>query len=129
MKRKVTVALGPWQEHGLEGGSIVYKQVEVETKDDTNLYPIAVSIENNRMLPEGYKAPEEEKSWDASGTVINGHHIDSLVGKLLTYIDATYQDKDQREAQKKIARQTAWDWFNTHRESGEKTIKFAQTKV
>jgi len=34
-----------------------------------------------------------------------------IVGKLLTYIDATFTDKEQREAQKQLVKRTVYDWF------------------
>lgn len=38
------------------------------------------------------------------------HHISYLEGKLLTLLEASIQDLEQRKALKDIARQTIWNW-------------------
>lgn len=43
---------------------------------------------------------------------INYTEVYDLVGKLLTFIDATYQDKQQRDAQKTLLKHTVYDWYN-----------------
>lgn len=120
MKRTLTVVLAPWSETPLEAHQCMYRKLEVDTDGDSQLRVLAVAVENDMQLARG--------SYDASATVIDGHHIDDLVGKLLTYVDATYQDKEQREAHKSIVRKTAWEWFNHHRTNGEKTVKYASSK-
>ena len=37
-----------------------------------------------------------------------------IEGKLLTIIDATFNDKEQRNAQKSIIRNTIWDWSSDY---------------
>lgn len=39
--------------------------------------------------------------------------LDSLIGRLMQYIEATYQDKEQRDAQKGIVKSLAREWL-TH---------------
>ena len=57
-----------------------------------------------------------------SQPVVHGHpqnrlrlvrrfQVDNLVGKLLTYIDATYSNIEQRDAHKSIVKQTVYKWF------------------
>lgn len=43
--------------------------------------------------------------------VILREDTNDLVGKLLTYVDATFTDPKQREAQKSIVKQTVYNWF------------------
>lgn len=43
--------------------------------------------------------------------IIRRWQLDNLVGKLLTYIDATYSDPQQRKAHKDIVKQSAYNWF------------------
>jgi hypothetical protein len=43
--------------------------------------------------------------------VIRKWRVRDLVGKLLTYVEATYTDKTQREAQKDIVRTLVYAWF------------------
>jgi hypothetical protein len=50
------------------------------------------------------------------GQVIDDSDINCLIGKLLTYIDATYSDREQREAHKSLVKQTVYNWYNSHRE-------------
>lgn len=43
--------------------------------------------------------------------VIRRWQLDNLVGKLLTYIEATYSDPQQRKAHKDIVKQSVYNWF------------------
>ncbi len=43
--------------------------------------------------------------------IIRRWQLDNLVGRLLTYIDATYSDQQQRKAHKDIVKQAAYNWF------------------
>lgn len=43
--------------------------------------------------------------------VLRRQQVDSLVGKLLTYIEATYSDPQQRKAHKDIVKQLVYNWF------------------
>lgn len=42
--------------------------------------------------------------------------INDLVGKLLTMIDASVVDAEQRKAMKDIYRQIAWDWYDNQQQ-------------
>ncbi|MCK5016601.1 MAG: hypothetical protein KAS32_05945 [Candidatus Peribacteraceae bacterium] len=42
---------------------------------------------------------------------VNFHELNDLVGQILTLIDATYPDKEQRTAQKTIFKQKMYDWM------------------
>lgn len=45
------------------------------------------------------------------GAMINFDELDSLVGQLLTYVDATYTDLEQRKAHKSIIKNIARSWY------------------
>ncbi len=49
--------------------------------------------------------------------------IDNLVGKLLTYVDATFTDVEQRKAHKDILRSSLWDWFELKHKSARDNLK------
>lgn len=53
------------------------------------------------------------------GCLIDWQNLRDLEGRLLTYIDATYADKEQREAQKSILKNVLRNWMyeNTSRDS------------
>lgn len=51
------------------------------------------------------------------------HFIQTLEGKLLTLIDATYSDREQREAAKDMIRQTIW---NVGFSAAEIAIQFSE---
>lgn len=40
------------------------------------------------------------------------HDMNNLNGKLLTLIDATFSDNEQRKAMKDLFTQTAWGWYH-----------------
>lgn len=48
------------------------------------------------------------------GCLINWDELRDLEGKLLTYIDATFIDKEQREAQKSLVRNLIREWYRHH---------------
>jgi hypothetical protein len=56
------------------------------------------------------------RSNDELDPVIRYERINTLVGKLLTVIDATIVDKEQRQAQKDLFKQIAWDWYMGQRD-------------
>lgn len=37
--------------------------------------------------------------------------LNYLIGKLLTYVDATFSVTEQRDAQKSIVKDTLWTWY------------------
>lgn len=43
---------------------------------------------------------------------INYNEIYDLVGKLLTYIDATFIDQEQRKAQKTLVKHLVYGWYD-----------------
>lgn len=61
--------------------------------------------------------PEQDGSRRVSDDVdpvVPFEHINHLVGKLLTIVDASTADKEQRQAQKDLFKQAAWDWYSAH---------------
>ena len=44
-------------------------------------------------------------------SLISSKELRNIEGRLLTIIDATFQDKFQREAQKSIVRKEIWEWW------------------
>jgi hypothetical protein len=55
-----------------------------------------------------------------------GRKIDNLVGRLLTLADATFNDSEQRDAQKILIRQNIWAWFND--EFGDQGVEPSETQ-
>lgn len=85
-------------------------------------------IDLNLSLDEGFKIVgviRTDFNADLSGTirsnddlspVVHYESINHLVGKLLTIIDAATTDKEQRQAQKDLFRQIAWEWYHNQRD-------------
>ena len=48
---------------------------------------------------------------DDINPVVPYEYINNLIGKLLTLIDASTVDKEQRQAQKDLFRQIVWNWY------------------
>jgi hypothetical protein len=44
--------------------------------------------------------------------LVNHGDLDCLVGQIMQYIEATYSDKEQREAHKRICKTTIREWLN-----------------
>jgi hypothetical protein len=49
--------------------------------------------------------------------VVSYDRINYLVGKLLTVVDASFSDMEQRKAVKDLIKQIPWDWHNSMTES------------
>jgi hypothetical protein len=72
--------------------------------------------------------PEEMKDshtlgGDDTATIWDYHDEQHLVGKLLTYIDATYSDKEQRQAHKDILKDVVYGYFQELRTRAIQTVK------
>lgn len=48
--------------------------------------------------------------------VIYIENMNTLTGMVLTVVEASIQDKEQREAFKSLMRRTVWDWFSASHE-------------
>lgn len=60
-------------------------------------------------------APDSDGTKRVSGEflpVIGVDDMNNLSGKLMTLIDATFVDKEQRKAMKDLFTQTAWGWYH-----------------
>lgn len=55
---------------------------------------------------------QAESGFDKFGAMINWDEINELLGVLLTYVDATYSDNEQRKAHKSLLKNAVRDWYN-----------------
>ena len=53
----------------------------------------------------------ESRSNDAIDPVVRYERINTLVGKVLSIIDAAISDPDQRKAVKDLAKGACWNWY------------------
>ena len=85
-----------------------------------------MSKDKNIRVVEG-GVPEMDYPFDnVNGIVISRDlELSVLVGKLLTYIDATYTDLDQRKAHKRILKETVYTWYydNFDAQHSEKSLR------
>jgi hypothetical protein len=68
-----------------------------------------VHLAGARVFDNGLE-PKPRIGGDSNALVLNHQDVHSLVGKLLTYIDATFTDQEQRKAQKDIIREKVYTW-------------------
>lgn len=109
-KVKYTLVTGKWTE--LPSGADEIKHLEVETEFDVKngsprlylAYVEDVSNTSNKNKPNGYHIDQEF-------VILDVKFVENLVGKLLTYVDATFSDKKQREAHKDLIKQAVWSWY------------------
>lgn len=69
--------------------------------------------------------PEPQKATiggDTNATIWAYSDEHRLVGRLLTYIDATYSDKEQRQAHKDIVKDTLYGYFQELRTRATQTV-------
>lgn len=61
-------------------------------------------------------------SGDTNAVIINYRDTSNLLGKMLTYVDATYSDAEQRKAHKDIVRDMIYAWEREIRERAVQTV-------
>ena len=68
------------------------------------------SLPNKQYAKEPVLAAGQKRE-DADNVQINYNDAYTLIGRMLTYVDATYSDKEQREAQKSIVKREIKGWM------------------
>lgn len=104
---KVRIAYAKWTEMPYSEGDV--KEVEIEVPFDTKNG--AIKILGVQTEGEKKALTAGEFSQDNIYPSLTHADLDNLTGKLLTYVDATYADAEQRKAHKGIVRDTLWSWF------------------
>lgn len=64
--------------------------------------------------------PESDGSQRVSDDLVPVMHLESinnLIGKLMTQVEASITDPEQRKAAKDIYRQLVWEWYTNHTSS------------
>lgn len=59
---------------------------------------------------------------DINTTILEYRDDSNLLGQLLTYVDATYTDQEQRKAHKDIVKQIVYGWSQELRTRGIQTV-------
>jgi hypothetical protein len=75
---------------------------------------------HERSIEPGYPASDG----DINSAILDYKDVQNLVGKLLTYVDATYSDQEQRKAHKDIVRNAVYEWERTLRERAVQLVDF-----
>lgn len=91
-------------------------EIEVPEKIDSPVHLIAA------RTYEPVKAADNEPSGDSNATIWKYQDEQRLVGKLLTYIDATYTDKEQRQAHKDIVKDLVYGYCQELRTRAVQTV-------
>lgn len=90
-------------------------EVEVPSSIDSEVHLIAARVYSNN-------ASSNEPSGDSNATIWDYNDESRLVGKLLTYIDATYTDKEQRQAHKDIVKELVYGYCQDLRTRAIQTV-------
>lgn len=93
------------------------KDIEVEVPDsiDSQVRLVAARVYEPDTSSEYPNGDSNAAIWDYSDE-------SRLVGKLLTYIDATYTDKEQRQAHKDIIKDLVYGYCQELRARGVQTV-------
>jgi hypothetical protein len=59
---------------------------------------------------------------DHNALILDSRDFSYLMGKLLTYVEATYSDAEQRKAHKDIVKNILWDFERDMRERAVQTV-------
>lgn len=89
-----------------------------------SIYETDTSVEENKHHVTGVVIHDHRTNTDGVRTVspfiepvIGVSDVNNLVGKELTFIEATFTDSEQRKAMKDLFTQVIWDWYNDRREN------------
>jgi hypothetical protein len=98
------------------------KMVEIEEPAefaDKSIHLIAA-----RVVAAGDSPSQSDQplTGDFNAIIVDGRDFSSLLGKLLTQIDATFGDTDQRKAQKDLVKSLVWDFEKDMRERAVQTV-------
>lgn len=93
------------------------RDIEVDLPDgfDTVLLASARVYQNEQLvkgLPGG----------DSNAVILSGKDFNDIIGRILTYVDATFTDQEQRKAHKDIVKKLIWDWNNELRTRAIQTV-------
>jgi hypothetical protein len=96
-------------------------EIEITVPDsiDSEVHLVAARTYSNHES-------NDEPIGDYNATIWNYSDESRLVGKLLTYIDATYTDKEQREAHKNIVKDLVYAYCQDLRTRGIQTVNAAK---
>jgi hypothetical protein len=100
--------------------------------------PVKVLIESyqsNKAITNDYRVPvgivyEHDNFMESLHAIplLSYTEVNSILGKILTFVDATYTDKEQREATKKILRTTIWEYNNYLQDRLKRSVKNAKVE-
>lgn len=103
--------------------------VEIPTTQDCFPEIITVELPTNmnsaHLIAARCYSPEQSSdvpSGDVNATIWDYNDESRLVGKLLTYIDATYTDPEQRKAHKDIVKELVYGYCQELRTRGIQTV-------
>jgi len=101
------------------------KEIEIEVPSEIGeeVHLVAACVSEQESTKK-----EECPSTDSYASIWNDRDESRLVGNLLTYIDATYADKEQREAHKDIVKKMAYGFYNDIYNRCIQTIRSQITK-
>lgn len=69
------------------------------------------NIHRYGQVKKGLVMSKISEGYSKFGTLIDFTDINSLIGQLLTYVDATYLDLEQRNAHKSVVKKLIRDWY------------------
>lgn len=104
--------------------------LEIPTHKDTFASDIEVDVPDGfdqihligARVYEAEGAPAGMPSGDYNACILEHNDVSSLVGQLLTYIDATFTDPEQRKAHKDIVKEKVYGWHQSLRERAVQTV-------
>lgn len=80
-------------------------------KDKQNEKKIVYNRTRDGQVKKGLVMSKISEGYSKFGTIIDFEDINSLLGQLLTYVDATYSDLEQRNAHKSVVKKLVCDWY------------------
>lgn len=110
---------------------LIFAKSFVENPTSADCFPEVITIELPTQIKQAHLIaarcyqPEADSSTiggDANATIWDYNDESRLVGKLLTYIDATYADPEQRKAHKDIVKELVYNYCQELRTRGIQTV-------
>lgn len=96
------------------------KMIEIEEPAEFADKPIHI-IAARAIAAGDSPSGDQPLTGDFNAIIVDGRDFSSLLGKLLTQIDATFGDTDQRKAQKDLVKSLVWDFEKDMRDRAVQT--------
>lgn len=100
----------------------LFEESDTRAVNPDSIFPVGIVFESEDFNDKG-----ESQYKDIYAVPLMSYQVmQQLEGRLLDYVDATFMEKDQREAQKRVMRKVLWGYHKELKDARESTFKVSK---